>query len=89
MGTLMTLKAEIESDIARLLKSAQQRDSNQGQLICSKTLAALAKSQSDSAMSSALEKFNHAYLGIEAHGYLTSSEFAIVAKLRKLSKFPT
>lgn len=70
--------------MALLLKSAKDRNTDQGRFICTKTLEALALAQSTFDAAAILGKLNYAFVGIEAHGVLTDEEFAAVKRLRKI-----
>lgn len=82
----MVLKDSIENEVAFILKSAIDRNTNQGRLVCTKTLEALASCQSNAELADLLEKFNQAFIGIDTHGYLTSGEFEAVKRLREIGK---
>jgi len=80
----MELKEMIEQDVAFLLDSAKERRTEQGTLVCKKTLEALAVIQTKAELHDLLQKVNHTFLGIEAHGFMTSREFEAVKRLRKI-----
>jgi hypothetical protein len=80
----MELKEMVEQELVFLLNLARERKTEQGTLVCKKALEALTVIQTKAELHDLLQKINHAFLGIEAHGFLTSKEFEAVKRLRKI-----
>ena len=79
------LKSQIIKFTQALLNSAIERSTGQGQTVCKSIISGLSTDATDFELI-LLNRLNHAYIGIEAHGHLTSSEFLIVTELRKLAQ---
>ncbi|MEZ8827036.1 hypothetical protein AB6E04_22060 [Vibrio amylolyticus] len=78
------MKNHIIDLTTQLLRSAIDRNTKQGKLVCQQTLLKLNTEISESNVLEILKDLNSAYIGIEAHGYLTENEFSILKKLREL-----
>ncbi len=78
------MKNDVIDFATQLLRSAIDRNTMQGKLVCEQTLLKLNTEISESNVLETLKALNSAYIGIEAHGYLTVNEFSIVKKLRDL-----
>ena len=73
----------IRRGIEQLLKLAEDRNTEQGHLVCDRALIDLAAAKTASDALVVLAQVNRAYEGIEAHGHLTQLEFTVVELLRK------
>ena len=78
------MKNDVINFTTELLKSAIERNTMQGKLVCEHALLELNKEISEPNVLETLKAINSTYIGIEAHGYLTANEFSIVKKLRSL-----
>lgn len=75
---------EIIKNINALRISLIERNTKQGISVCDSVLSMLKNEESLSSQYEILAKFNRAFIGIEAHGYLTDHEYDIVNHLRRL-----
>lgn len=80
----MITKSHIEDLIEGLLNSAVERKTEQGQSVCKSVLEQLSSAKTDNDLLSSLKNLNRAFIGIEAHGHLTSHEFVLVKELRNI-----
>ena len=80
----MKNKSKIIEAIEFILNSSKKRNTEQGVLVCENTITKLSKCNSDSEILKTLKAYNKAYAGIEAHGYLTNTEYEVVTKLRNI-----
>lgn len=80
------MKAIFEDKVRFLLLSAKERGTKQGVLVCEKTLTELASGKDEESQIQLLSVFNKAYIGIEAHGHITSEEFIAINTLRELER---
>jgi len=82
----MDLKKNIQTYVQFILSSALKRNTEQGKLVCEETLRKLHSSKTKQVLFETLCKFNKAFLGIEAHGYLTDEEYKIIKELREVER---
>ncbi len=80
----MDFKSNIQSYVQAILDSAKKRNTEQGVLICVKTIESLITAFTKREILASLYKFNRAFIGIEAHGFLTQDEYTIITKLREI-----
>ena len=78
------MKSKIIKEIEFLLNSSKERNTDQGRLVCEKTIEILANCNSDTVLIKALKAYNKAYIGIESHGHLTNKEYESVKILREI-----
>jgi len=78
------------SDLAvKLLKSAQARGTQQGINVLQHSIDLLEKAQTDSEVLEVLHDLNSAFVGIEAHGDLTTQEYILIQQLRAMEESST
>jgi hypothetical protein len=81
----VSLKIKLEQEISALLRLANERNTEQGKLVCVLAIDQLHQSKSETELLEILAKINHSFLGVEAHGHLTQAEYAIVMRLREMA----
>lgn len=81
----MIEKSELLNYVSKLLKSAQDRSTNQGVKIYEGALKKIGETSTQSEIDDLVKKLNHALSGIEAHGHFTSEEFEVVKGIRSMS----
>lgn len=81
----MIEKTELLAQVSKLLKSAQDRSTNQGIKIYEGALKKIGEASTQSEIDDLAKKLNHALSGIEAHGHFTSEEFEVVKGIRSMS----
>lgn len=72
----------IAQAVRDLLASAKNRNTDQGVVVYTNILKMLEEAETPGQVNEIREELNRALTGIEAHGDLTDSEFAIVRRLR-------
>jgi hypothetical protein len=78
----LPLAAQIEDDVAALLRSALARNSGQGVLVYQTVLKQLRSEPSATSLAAASEGLQKFLVGAEAHGHFTKEEWKIVVALR-------
>lgn len=76
-------KSFIEKSVKKLLDLAAKRQTEQGVQVYAYSLDLLAATNDPIRIQEIKNDLNKALAGIEAHGYLTDQEYAIVRELRK------
>lgn len=77
----------LEKNLAFLLDSAKERETEQGIKLYEHYLSLLERIQSKEEFNELLEKICNTLGGIEAHGYFTDEEYECVTEIRAMKRF--
>ena len=80
----MDKKIELLEKVKKLLKFANDRNTNQGLKIYEGAIKKIGDASTQEEVYDLVKKLDHALSGIEAHGHFTSEEYQIVKEIRQM-----